>query len=166
MITAPIILTGGGKFPFVDGVPQIYTRDQFEECCCPATCNGDTTLDAYTITAFSFYTDIGARNRYRVRPSDMPLEIVRREAPLVCRWEPGEHQLEQSDSDGNWTFVSGEISNIRFDEVNERWVFEVLIGDGALSFTALKPNGGSPAGNYVLDTRNGFNGELVEATIE
>ena len=35
MITAPIILTGGGKFPFVDGVPQIYTREQFEECCCP-----------------------------------------------------------------------------------------------------------------------------------
>jgi hypothetical protein len=32
----PIVLTGGGKFPFLDGVPQIITLDKFEDCCCPA----------------------------------------------------------------------------------------------------------------------------------
>jgi hypothetical protein len=160
MITAPIILTGGGKFPFVDGVPQLYTREQFEDCCCPQPPAPDTCPctdwppaewpcgDMVEEYAVSFEAE------YVPGQIGLPGEVTltRGSGVLVasstsCRWEYTGNMEFNTEGQG-WEDYGPATGSLRLETWPiPRWVFNVGVFTGSgIDFEKL--TGLTPPGSY------------------
>jgi hypothetical protein len=164
MITAPIILTGGGKFPFVDGVPQLYTRAQFEDCCCPAFCDAGN-LDEYTVPSGYIIDRFHAGSGCTGSTFTPRLKIewdsgitMRTTVEGNCAWSNIYSDLPSftatvsiwDDSTSSWSFYQNytkPLSRIFIDETGG-WLFWIAI-TGFHNFVRYKRFGPSVTGLYT-----------------
>ena len=170
----PIVLFGG-KFPLSGGIPQIYTREQFEECCCqppaPCECPCETwppeswpcggLLEEYSFTlpprGFMEYDgttcsgDLLGGLGYRILPCTLTADGT------PCTWEGlAISQITIDDPQGSPTWDDDyevQITVRLVDTPDCQWVYEVVRADNQahVLWSGHKPTGLTPAGQYIDD---------------